>query len=327
MKRKIIVLFLAFVFMLALCACNEEKGKADAEKTISEKNNTEQKNETKAIEIVDYYGNTVSFNECPKRVIALSGSFGEMWLDAGGSLVGITDDALSERNIELGEEVTIVGTVKKPNLELILELEPDFVILSADIASHLEAAQSLDDIGIKHGSFHVELFEDYLELLEVFTSLTGRDDMFEKNGLEVQRQIEETLKKTEKFDGSTALLIRAYSTGWKAKDSTTLAGAIISDFGFENIIERYDSSLEQLSLEEIAAVDPDYVFVTIMGSNIEGTMQMLNEQLESNPVWQGLKAIKAEHFFVLPQELFHFKPNSKWGEAYSYMADILNQTR
>ena len=64
-----------------------------------------------------------------ERVVSLYGSFAETWLLAGGTLAGTTEDAVSERGLELGEDVAVVGTVKEPGFEEILALDPDFVIL------------------------------------------------------------------------------------------------------------------------------------------------------------------------------------------------------
>ena len=50
---------------------------------------------------------------------------------------------------------------------------------------------------------------------------------------------------------------------------------------------------------------------------------MVDELLASNPAWQGLTAVKDDKFYVLEKELFHNKPNNRWGESYEILADIL----
>lgn len=84
-----------------------------------------------AIVFTDALGHEVIL-ESWDRVASLYGSFAETWLLAGGTLAGTTEDAVSERGLELGEDVAVVGTVKEPSLEEVLALAPDFVILSAD---------------------------------------------------------------------------------------------------------------------------------------------------------------------------------------------------
>ena len=69
----------------------------------------------------------------PARVAALSRSNAELWLLAGGSLIGVTEDALSLDDIS--EDTAVIGTISKPNAEAVIALEPDLVLFASDIPS------------------------------------------------------------------------------------------------------------------------------------------------------------------------------------------------
>ena len=257
------------------------------------------------------------------RVVSLYGSFAETWLLAGGQLVGTTSDAIEERQLDLGEEVAVVGTVKEPNLEAVIAAEPDFVILASDIAGQAELHQALADAAIPHAYFRTDTFDEYLSMLELFCSMTGRQDLFQQNGLAVQTQIQEVLDTVAGQPQPTALLIRAYSSGAKAKGDDNLAGVILRDLGADNLVTRHESLLEDLSLEEIIAAEPDFILVTTMGSSDEAAMAYMEETFGSNPAWAGLSAVQNGRYVLLPRELFHYKPNARWGESYAYLAKIL----
>lgn len=256
------------------------------------------------------------------RVVSLYGSFAEAWTLAGGTLVGTTSDAVEERGLALGEEVAIIGSVKSPALEEVLAAAPDFVILSADTAAQVELHDALVDAGVPHAYYRVDTFEDYLEMMEQFCALTGREDLYEKNALEVERQIEGVRALTAGEEQPSVLLLRAYATGVKAKGADQLAGAILADLGADNLVERYQSLLEELSMEEILAADPDVILIVTMGDEAEA-LAYLEANFESNPAWAGLTAVKNDRVEVLPKELFHYKPNARWGESYAYLAKIL----
>ena len=256
------------------------------------------------------------------RVVSLYGSFAEAWTLAGGTLVGTTSDAVEERGLALGEEVAIIGSVKSPALEEVLAAAPDFVILSADTAAQVELHDALVDAGAPHAYYRVDTFEDYLEMMEQFCALTGREDLYEKNALEVERQIEGVRALTAGEEQPSVLLLRAYATGVKAKGADQLAGAILADLGADNLVERYQSLLEELSMEEILAADPDVILIVTMGDEAEA-LAYLEANFESNPAWAGLTAVKNDRVEVLPKELFHYKPNARWGESYAYLAKIL----
>lgn len=271
----------------------------------------------------DASGRDLTFESAPRRVVSLYGSFAETWLLAGGELVGATQDAVAERGLLLGEGVQIVGTVKEPNMEAVLALDPDFVILSADIAAQAPAAGLLDQLGIPCAAFRVDTFDDYRAMLRVFCDLTGRDDLYAQYGEAVAAQIDAVRAAVSGHRSPSVLLLRAYGSGVKAKGEDNIAGVMLSDLGADNIVSRHDSLLEDLSMEAIVAEDPEFIFITVMGADEDAALAFVDAHLGQDPAWQGLKAVREGRLIVLPKDLFHYKPNARWGESYAYLAKIL----
>ena len=277
-----------------------------------------------AVEFVDAQGTQVALQSWD-RVVSLYGSFAELWLLSGGTLVGATTDAVEERGLDLGGDVALVGNVKTPSLEEVLALEPDFVILSADIEGHVALDESLTDAGVPHAYFRVDNFEDYCTVLRQFCRMTGRDDLFEEYGAAQQQRVERIKAAAAQMQDAapTVLLIRAYSTGAKAKGTDIFAGAMLAELGADNIVTRYDSLLEDLSMETIIAADPDMILMVPMGANEDAAAAYMAEHFEANPAWAGLTAVQNGCYAMLPKELFHYKPNARWADSYAYLAKIL----
>lgn len=274
----------------------------------------------------DAMGREVTLNETPVRVVAFHGSFAEAWVQCCGTLVGTTEDAISERGMELGEDVQVVGTVKKPSLELATAAEPDLILLSTDIAGHVDIQPALDALGLPYAFFSVNTWQEYMAMARTFCALTQRDDILAQLETDVQGAIEKTIE-TAKADPDygvhTALLLRAYSSGVKAKGSDNIAGAVLAEMGLVNLADFDDSLLENLSLEAIVAYDPDYIFVTTMGADHEKAMAALEETLTSTPAWSGLTAVKEDRVVELPKDLFHYKPNARWAESFALIESIV----
>ncbi|WP_166544051.1 ABC transporter substrate-binding protein [Acutalibacter sp. 1XD8-36] len=258
------------------------------------------------------------------RVVCLYSSYAEAWLLAGGTLVGVTDDAVNERKLDVGD-AEIIGTVKEPNTEAIIALEPDLVIFSEDIAAQVDMTDVLTNAGITCSGYRVDTFEDYAEMMRDFCRHTGRGELLKEYVDKPAEQIE-SVRKEYGFEsgGPKVLLIRAFSTGIKAKTDDELAGAILLDLGCQNIADEHPSMLEDLSLEEVIDADPDYIFVTTMGKE-EAALSFLEGMIEANPAWDSLTAIKEGRFHVLPKDLFHYKPNHRWGESYEYLGELLSE--
>lgn len=261
----------------------------------------------------------------PQRVAVLLGSYADVWCLAGGqdTLVAAADDAWTDFDLNLGDEVSNLGSLMEPNLEELIAAQPDLVIASSNTTSNVELLPSLEDLGVPVIYFGVNSFNDYLEMLDVCTQITGETQNYQTYGLDVQAQVE---KAKEQDDGSapTVLLLRSASTSCKVKNSKgTVLGEILADLGAVNIADSDTSLLEDLSMERIIADDPDYIFVVFQGSDQDAAQKTLDAALTSNPAWDTLSAVQNGNFYLMEKELYHLKPNARWGEAYQKVADIL----
>lgn len=312
------LLLLLIILILMVTACSIQNNDAN----VNNENGSNEAADTSYYTFKDSLGNTVVLKEKPDKVVALVGSYAETWLLAGGELAGVTDDVITERKMDVPENTKIVGTIKEPNLEEILSLNPDFVLLSPDIGSHVRISETLNKANIPHGYFKVKQFDDYLNMLKICTDITGNNGMYEKNGLKVQKQIEDIISMIDTTRQPSILFIRAFSSGAKAKDDDNMTCKILEDLGTINIAAKHQSLLEDLSIEEIIEEDPDYIFVVTMGDS-DKAIEALKNGIEKNPAWSSLTAVKNGRYVVLPKDLFHYKPNTRWGESYEYLAKII----
>ena len=258
--------------------------------------------------------------EAPERVVSLYGSFAEAWLEAGGKLVGVTEDAIAERGLQT--DAAVIGTNKAPNLELVLSLDPDWVILSSDIAAQAGVREVLEDAGIPCTAYRVDSYLDYVQMMDQFTARTGKRDVYENQVLPMAAEIENLIAQAQEKKAPEVLLLRAFSTGAKAKGADNLAGVMLQDLGCVNLADKYPSLLEELSLEAIVMEDPDWIFVSVMGGDEEAALAAVKETLGTNPAFQALTAVREGRMHVLPRELFHYKPNGRWGESYAYLCEL-----
>jgi len=274
-----------------------------------------------AVSFTDALGRAVSVSS-PKRVVAMSYSFADTWLLAGGELAGTTRDAFAS-GLRLPETVADVGALHAPSLERVIELDPDLLILSADIPAHLGLQETLEASGVNAAYFSVLDFADYLGMLKTCTEITGRADLYERNGAAVQARIDGAVAGASGKPSPRILLLRVSSGNIEVRGSDTMAGIMLKDLGCANIADSDASLLESLSMEAIISEDPDFIFVVQQGDSLEDSLAFLEKALTSNPAWAGLSAVKNGRFEVVAKELFHQKPNDRWGEAYETLASIL----
>lgn len=309
---KIIAIIICFsVLSSLLTACSSEQNEYDQSAVI----------------FTDALGREVSVPKEPERVAALIGSFADVWMLAGGSVCATAEDAWDDFDLELPDAVNI-GGAHSPNLELIFSANPDFVIASASTSSNVEMLETLETAGITVAYFDVDNFEDYLAMLNICTDITGRKDLYERNGLKLQSQIEtiklEMSEQPLTEEQKTVLLLRAHSGSVKAKGSEgTILGEMLADLGCINIADSDTSLLEALSVESIIRQEPYRIFVVTMGNDTQKAMDNFYQMMEENPAWGTLEAVAEGRVHIMDRKLFNIKPNADWAESYEKLSKIL----
>lgn len=278
-----------------------------------------------AYTFVDDLGREVTVAE-PGRVAALIGSFAQIWTLAGGEVHASADDAWDEFGLAMAEDAVNLGNTKELSLEKLFSAEPDFIIASANTRQNVEWKETLEALGIPVAYFRVSNFDEYLHMLKICTEITGRPDLYEKNGEAIRSQIEAVKARAEErmADGPKVLSMRASASFIRAKNSQdNVLGEILKDLGCINIADSDGSLLENLSIEHILEQDPDYIFFVQQGDDEAGTKVNIERMMKDNPAWQELTAVKEGRVYFMDKMLYGVKPNHRWGEAYEIVEEIL----
>lgn len=283
-----------------------------------------------AYTFTDDLGREITLEAAPERVAATTGSYADIWCSAGGkdTLCATASDAWSDFDLDLSEDVVNLGGVMSPSVEDLLASEPDLVLASTNNPANLEMQSTLEAAGVQVAYFGVDTFDDYLRTLEICTSLTGCPENYQTYGVEVAQQVEQARAKAaaalESQDPPRVLYIRAASSMVKVKGTEgTVLGNMLADLGCVNIADQDESLLENLSMEAILAADPDKVFFVLQGSDQTAAQTQLEGAVLSNPAWQQLTAVQENRCYYMDKDLYHLKPNARWGEAYEKLVEIL----
>ena len=283
-----------------------------------------------ACTFTDDLGREVTLEAAPRRVAALTGSYADIWCTAGGrdTLVASASGAWTDFDLGLGEEVANIGGAMGVSVEELLAAAPDLVLASTNIPSNQEMLPALEAAGVDVAFFSVDTFEDYLRMLEICTGLTGSPEAYQTYGEAVAEEIEAARARAaaalEEQGPEKVLYIRAAASVVKPKGSSgTVLGEMLADLGCINIADQDQSLLEDLSMEAILAADPDKILIVLQGADPEPAKAQLEGEVLSNPAWQQLTAVREGRVYYMDKDLYHLKPNARWGEAYDHLVEIL----
>ncbi len=312
MKKTVLCLLLT-VFVLLLCACGH------SEKPKNEEN--------EYYRFTDSVGNEIVLNEKPAKVAVLFSSYAEVWRLSGGNADITVGEAIqrgfADENAVLVDKGSGHTTI---NLELLAAEKPDLVIGTADYACQTVAAEFMSNHGVASALFKVEDFDDYLEMLKICCDINGTPENYAEYGENVKHEIELLLENVSSVEPAykKILFMRAGSTAksTKAKSSDdNFACKMLVELGTTNIADASPVLLDGLSMETIVTENPDCIFISSMG-DADASREYVEALFESE-AWRRLDCVKSGNYYFLPKDLFHFKPNAKWGLAYNYLINIL----
>lgn len=315
----LICALICFHFILSFSGCSNDAS-ASVENGDGEK---------REVTFTDALGRTVTVNSTD-RVAALLGSFAEIWYLSGGEAAAVPSDTWEDFDIPLSENTVNLGKINELSLEMLFSADPDFVIASGSIRVDLDWLDTLENTGITVAYFDVSDFDSYLDMLKICTDITGRADLYRKNGLDIQARIdnvrEQSAKRVEEHGAPAVLSLRASSSSIRAKNSEgNVLGEMLNSLGCINIADSESSLLENLSIEYIIEQDPDFIFFVQVGGNAEKVKERTEAFIVENPAWNELTAVKEGRVFYMDRKLYNLKPNSRWGEAYEELEKILSE--
>ena len=322
-------LILMMCMMMVVAGCSGDAAEQSKEGTESENtSNMTSAEDMDAVTFTDDLGREVTVKN-PQRVAALLGSYADMWVLAGGTVHASADDAWDDFELDMPEDAVNLGATKSLSLEKLFEADPDFILASTNTRIHMEWKETLESTGIPTAYFEISGFEDYLRVLKICTEITGREDLYEENGLAVGERIDQAIEASEarvaKEGAVKVLFLRTSASSIRAKNSQdSVLGEMLKALGCENIADSEESLLENVSIEHILIEDPDFIFFVQVGDDKEAVDAYVQSFINDHPIWQELTAVKEGRVYSMDKNLYNLKPNDRWGEAYEKLEAILS---
>lgn len=233
--------------------------------------------------LVDDAGDTVRLAQPAVRVASLAPSTTELLfaLGAGSRVVGRTTwcDWPPEASA-----VTNLGDGLSPNVEAILGVRPDLVVLyrsprNATAAAHLRA------LGVPTVQLRTDSFEDFARNTELLGRALGLDDSAARLNATLREGLARVSRRGR--EGPRVLVL-----AWDQPPMTIGRGSfqheLVELAGGRNIFGELDAPSAPVSLEAIAARDPDLVLTTSEAP-----------AFAERPEWRVVRAVREHRFVVL----------------------------
>lgn len=209
-------------------------------------------------------------------------------LSVGGETPAYLEDELSG--------VELIGEKMQPNYETILSLEPDVILGSSKFPE--DVSKSLNDIATTIPYSHVS--ENWEANLELLGSLTDKEEEAEQIISDYKEDVESGKTEIgEKLQDKQVLVVRIRAGSlYVYPENVYLNPVLYDDLGLEvpEVVQEAEAQAE-ISLEKLAEVNPDYLFLQFEASENPENASALDD-LQANEIFKSINAAKEDHVFV-----------------------------
>ncbi|MFC5406074.1 ABC transporter substrate-binding protein [Cohnella soli] len=257
----------------------------------------------------------------PERVVILNTEALELFYQLGGTAIGRAS-APGTPVPEAARSVEEVGQINEVSMEKIASLKPDLVI--GQPFFHAGLKDALAAVGVPLVLVQIESVEDIRKAAKQFGQLLGKEAEADKAIKDMDDRIDAIVSKLPDESPSYAALT-IMPMGVSLQKSGSLAVDIADRLNMKNVAESMPSgqmpSSVPYSIEKLIEADPDYLFLIVHGTEEYGRKQ-LKEELEQNPAWASLRAVKEKRMVFLPADFVNV-PGLHVDRAFAHLAKIV----
>ncbi|MGB2842112.1 MAG: cobalamin-binding protein [Halobacteriota archaeon] len=252
------------------------------------------------VTIIDDLGYSITITEKPERIISLAPSNTEILfaLGAGDKVVGVTEYC---NYPEEAKEKNKVGDYSTPNIERVINLEPDLVLAAhGNLIGTVEALKrfNLTVVGLKSRNLDEILYD-----IRLVGELTGQSDNASVLVADMAQRIEATEERINGLKGEnkpTVIHIIWHDPIWVAGKGT-FEDELIRKSGGVNVapVEGYKA----ISLEKVIKMNPD-VIITPSGTGMGfAKTNFTYEYIISEPRLSSVDAVSDNRVYVIDADI------------------------
>jgi len=200
-------------------------------------------------------------------------------------------------------DIESVGDFVQPNLERIVQLQPDLIIVAEfQKGIYPRLSKIAPTVAIKMEAQTWK--EDFLAIADLVNRTEAAQqllDQYEQRVAEFKAAMDNQPKDPE------VSVVRIRADGIFPYVKSSLVGQVLEEAGIQRPpaqdVFLEDSPRLSISREELEKADGDVMFV--YGLEFRGTKAAF-EQLQANPLWQELSAVQNDQVYVVPDSYWSF---------------------
>jgi iron complex transport system substrate-binding protein len=265
-----------------------------------------------SLSVVDDAGDTVGLAAPARQVVSLIPASTELLFAIGADAAVVGRTTYCDYPAE-AKAVPDLGDGIKPNIEAVIARRPDLVILY-NSGQNAAVAERLRELGIAALRINTDALSSVPRVARILGKLTGHEEAADSVAAVFDTALASATQPGAARRPKVLLLV------WEQPPMTIGRGSFLSELveraGGENLFADVASSSGVVSIEAVAARNPDLIFTTVEGPSAFAT----------RPEWQVVPAVRHHRFLHVSGSEFN-RPSPRSPQAIRELTARLQEAK
>ncbi|WP_028307749.1 ABC transporter substrate-binding protein [Desulfitibacter alkalitolerans] len=238
----------------------------------------------------DVLGREVEIKETPKKIISLTPAVTEILFELGldERIIGVTEYC---NYPEAALKKPKMGDFANPNVELIVDAEPQIVFVAAGV--QMELIKRLEQLGITVFCLDAESVDQVIKNIQMTGEIMGVPEAAQKLTSEMQAKVDAVVLKV-KDQERPVVFFEVWDEPLMSAGPGTFINSLIELAGGQNLAGDADTRYPQLSMEVLFERDPDVYIANDFHKQSD---------IMARPGYENLTAVKTDRVHTIDDDL------------------------
>jgi iron complex transport system substrate-binding protein len=267
------------------------------------------------VQITDDLGQVISLQEPAKRIISLYGAYSEILF-----AMGLEDLLVARTRADFFPRAILskpsVGTHLRPNMELVLGLQPDVILQASGRKYGHEVIRQIADKGLAVASFRPTTFEELFSVIHRLGTLTDHEEAADRLVKQLRNRLQQLSRRLAATEHRPSVFFEVRYPNLLGAGQQSIVNDVILKAGGINCLPN-KKKLVRINIETLVGYNPEVYVVQ------KGPMNRNPADPKSRPNFRVLKAVEEERVLFVDEHIFS-RPGPRSVEAVEKLAAFLH---
>ena len=267
------------------------------------------------VRITDDLGQVISLREPARRIISLYGAYSEIFF-----AMGLEDRLVARTRADLFPPAILskpsVGTHLRPNMELVLGLQPDLVINASGRKYGHEVIRQIEERGFVVASFEPTTFEGLFSVIHRLGILTGSEEAAGRLVKQLRGRLQQLSQRLAATEHRPSVFFEVRYPNLLGAGQQSIVNDVILKAGGINCLPN-SKKLVRINIETLVGHNPEVYVVQ------RGPMNRNPADPKSRPNFRVIKAVEEGRVLFVDEHIFS-RPGPRSVEAVERLASFLH---